>query len=183
MTMGAEDERAGPRVPSPGLSLVPLVTVVTVALLDHQRAHRERLANYALGQADKLNVAAAGFEARAQVATDDERRKRLVEEIESVRADPVLKAAAASSKPNKSLPVPQSGETILWFICSPDRLEVVLGDLERNFDRRAAARGASAARRWYWWQVVRTSVMFLGQIIGGVALLRGLLQRLGIWTG
>jgi hypothetical protein len=119
------------------------------------------------------------FEARGRSG-----RKQIAEELESMLADPFLKAILASQdRLEKQLSVPPAGETILWFICSPDRLEVVLGDLERNFHRRAAARGVSAARRWYWWQVVRTSVMFLVQIIGGVALLRGLLQRLGIWTG
>jgi hypothetical protein len=79
--------------------------------------------------------------------------------------------------------VPQTGETILWYLCSPDRLEVVLGDLERNFKRRAASHGEQAARRWYWWQISRTVVVFGFQVIVKVAVQRGVLEKLGIGAG
>jgi hypothetical protein len=76
--------------------------------------------------------------------------------------------------------VPSTAETILSYVCTPDRLEAVLGDLERNFDRRAAKHGEKAARHWYWWQTARTVIIFGIQIIASLALLRGLFRKLGL---
>jgi hypothetical protein len=76
--------------------------------------------------------------------------------------------------------VPWVGECILEYVCSSDRLEVVLGDLERNFRRRTAKRGLAAARRWYWWQVMRSVAAFGIQAIVAIVLLRDFLKKIGL---
>ena len=76
--------------------------------------------------------------------------------------------------------VPSAAETIISYVCTPDRLEAVLGDLERNFARRAAKHGEHAARRWYWWQTARTVVVFGFQIVVSAVALRELLRKLGL---
>jgi len=74
--------------------------------------------------------------------------------------------------------VPSAAETIISYVCTPDRLEAVLGDLERNFARRATKQGEKAARGWYWWQTARTVAAFGFQIVVKAVLLRELLRKL-----
>ena len=76
--------------------------------------------------------------------------------------------------------VPSAAETIISYACSPDRLEAVLGDLQRNFARRVAKHGDTAARRWYWWQTARTLTAFGLQLVTKAVLLRALLAKLGL---
>ena len=76
--------------------------------------------------------------------------------------------------------VPSAAETMISYVCTPDRLEAVLGDLERNFARRAARHGDKAARRWYWWQTFRTVTVFGVQMVVKLVLLRELLRKLGL---
>jgi hypothetical protein len=76
--------------------------------------------------------------------------------------------------------VPSLPETIISYVCTPDRLVAVMGDLQRNFSRRAAKHGEKAARRWYWWQTARTVAAFVFQIIVKVVMLRELLRKLGL---
>lgn len=76
--------------------------------------------------------------------------------------------------------VPSGAETVVSYVCTPDRLEAVLGDLQRNFIRRAIKHGEKAARRWYWWQTARTVAAFGVQIVVRVVMLRALLEKLGL---
>jgi hypothetical protein len=78
------------------------------------------------------------------------------------------------------LSIPTAAETIISYVCTPDRLEAVLGDLERNFARRAAKHGEEEARRWYWWQTVRTVAAFGVQIVVRIVMVRELLRKLGL---
>jgi hypothetical protein len=76
--------------------------------------------------------------------------------------------------------VPEFGASILAFVCSPDRLEAVLGDLEENFHRIALKRGVSAARRWYYYQIVRSVLAFsFGLLRTGLAITE-ILRKLGL---
>jgi hypothetical protein len=113
--------------------------------------------------------------------TGEVTRAHLMDMVRNPGADVVGPAAVGRQK-GSTPPIPPAGETVLWYICSPDRLEVVLGDLEEKFLRRAATSGSAAARNWYWWQVARTALAFGLQIIVKLALLRGILEKLGIWT-
>jgi len=83
-------------------------------------------------------------------------------------------------RPLVATDVPSTAETIISYLCTPDRLEAVLGDLQRNFARRAAKHGEKAARRWYWWQTARTVAAFGVQIVMKVVMLRALLEKLGL---
>lgn len=76
--------------------------------------------------------------------------------------------------------VPSAAEAIIDYICSPDRKEAVLGDLQSGFTRITAKRGEKAARRWYWWQTTRTAAAFGMQMISRLVLLRTLLGKLGL---
>jgi hypothetical protein len=76
--------------------------------------------------------------------------------------------------------IPPTAETIISYICTPDRLEAVLGDLERNFARRAAKHSEKAARRWYWWQTTRTVAAFGVQIAVKLVIVREMLRKLGL---
>jgi len=64
------------------------------------------------------------------------------------------------------LGIPTAGETILAYLCKPDRLEVTLGCLEENFRRRAAKHGPRTAQRYYWFQVVRAIAAFSLEALG-----------------
>lgn len=76
--------------------------------------------------------------------------------------------------------VPSAAETIISYICTADRLEAILGDLQRNFLRRAVKHGETAAQRWYWWQTIRTVAAFGVQIGVKLAMVRELLEKLGL---
>lgn len=76
--------------------------------------------------------------------------------------------------------VPSSAETLISYVCTPDRLEAVLGDLERNFVRRAAKHREKAARRWYWWQTARTVAAFGVEIVVKLVMVRELLRKSGL---
>jgi hypothetical protein len=75
---------------------------------------------------------------------------------------------------------PCSGSAILEYVCPPDQLEAVLGDLERNFHRRANKRGFAAARRWYWWQVARSVIAFGIRIVVAATFLREIMKKFGL---
>jgi hypothetical protein len=77
-------------------------------------------------------------------------------------------------------PPPSAGGTILAYICRPDRLEAVLGDLERNFRKRAMRYGVVAARRWYWWQVTRSIGAFCFKLLQSAETIHELLRKLGL---
>jgi hypothetical protein len=75
--------------------------------------------------------------------------------------------------------IPRAGELILSYICRADRLEAVSGDLEGNFRKRAKRSGIAAARRWYWWQVVRSAGAFGIKLLQTAELVNELLRKLG----
>ena len=56
--------------------------------------------------------------------------------------------------------VPTFAALILGFVCPPDRLEAVLGDLDQTFQRLAKECNIRAARKWYYWQVIRSVAAF-----------------------
>ena len=74
--------------------------------------------------------------------------------------------------------VPSAGETILSYVCEPDRLEAMLGCLEQNFKRRATKHGRHAAQRYYWFQVARAVISFGLDALQRLDLLRSLLEKL-----
>jgi hypothetical protein len=76
--------------------------------------------------------------------------------------------------------MPRAGEIIRGYVCRPDRLEAVIGDLERNFRKRAIKHGVAAARRWYWWQVVRSVGAFGIKLLQSAELVDELLRKLGL---
>jgi hypothetical protein len=76
--------------------------------------------------------------------------------------------------------IPTLAERLLSLVCTPDRLEVVLGDMEEGFAKLAARHGEKFARRWYWWQTARTMVAFGFQGLANVVAARELLKRLGL---
>ena len=76
------------------------------------------------------------------------------------------------------LEVPSVGETILSYVCEPDRLEAMLGCLEQNFRRRATKNGLNAAHRYYWFQVARAVISFGLDAVQRLGLLRSLLDQL-----
>jgi hypothetical protein len=74
--------------------------------------------------------------------------------------------------------VPPGAEKLLGWVVKSDRLELVLDDLEENFQKRVRRNGELAAREWYQSQVRRTFFHFLiawaPRIAGFVYLLRKL---------
>ncbi len=80
--------------------------------------------------------------------------------------------------PRDELEVPAIGESILSYLSSPETLETVLGDLEEGFRKIASKRGTDSARRWYYWQVVRTVGALTMNFIGRAACLLESLQKL-----
>jgi hypothetical protein len=76
--------------------------------------------------------------------------------------------------------VPVAGGILLGYVCAPDRLEVVLGDLEQNFRKRAMKYGIAAAHRWYWWQVARSIGAFFVKLLQSAELIHQLLIKLGL---
>jgi hypothetical protein len=75
--------------------------------------------------------------------------------------------------------VPALGETILSYVCSPERVHSILGDLEEIFRKREQRAGVRAARRWYWWQVVRAVCAFGFESLKIVSQIQSLLNKIG----
>jgi hypothetical protein len=76
--------------------------------------------------------------------------------------------------------VPKGAERLLNWITHPDRVEAVLGDIERRFRMKVKANGEFKARRWYWEQIAHSAVYFLVQtILRGVGVVY-LLRKLGL---
>ena len=76
--------------------------------------------------------------------------------------------------------VPPLGEQILRFVCRSDELEGMLGDLQENFQEQSEKYGATAAKRWYWWQVTRSAGAFALKLLGKVVAARELLRKFGL---
>ncbi len=53
--------------------------------------------------------------------------------------------------------VPVAARILVQRLAPPDRREAVVGDLDEEFEERAAEDGVPEARRWYWSQVLRSS--------------------------
>ena len=74
--------------------------------------------------------------------------------------------------------VPIDAERLLAWITKPDRLEVVLDIFDVGFRRRVQRDGIASARRWYWWQVIRTLVDSVIQVSPRLAGFIYLLRRI-----
>jgi hypothetical protein len=85
-----------------------------------------------------------------------------------------------SRRERAALEVPALGELILSYVCSPEILEGMLGDLEEHFRKLAKKQGVAAARRWYRWQVARSVVGFALNFLVRVVSIWELLQKLGL---
>ncbi|WP_162913410.1 hypothetical protein [Rhodospirillaceae bacterium SYSU D60014] len=89
------------------------------------------------------------------------------------------KSEARQSTLTASAQVPVLGEAILFYLCPAEQLESILGDLEECFQRRAIKRGLGSAWRWYYWQVLRSAGAFALNLLGRMALVKELIDRLG----
>jgi hypothetical protein len=58
-------------------------------------------------------------------------------------------------------PAPSAGDLILSWVCPPDKLEALLGDLREICAKRAKTHGVRSARLMYWWHVTRTTGFYL----------------------
>jgi hypothetical protein len=75
--------------------------------------------------------------------------------------------------------VPALGEQILSYVCSSDHLEEILGHMQERFRNEAETRGIKSARRWYWWQVVRSAGLFALKLLSRFVSMWELLEKLG----
>jgi hypothetical protein len=75
--------------------------------------------------------------------------------------------------------MPSTAEKIISYVCTPDQMEMTLGCLQEGFTSRVAKVGEKAARRWYWWQTVRTVMVFGVQTVVKFLMLWELLRKAG----
>ena len=95
------------------------------------------------------------------------RASSTVHPTSSMDVDLIVQLTDHGPQPKRPvLEVPTVGETILTYLCKPDRLEVTLGCLEESFRRRAAKHGLRAAQRYYWFQVGRAIAAFSLEALG-----------------
>jgi hypothetical protein len=109
----------------------------------------------------------------------DHRQNYDIDIIVSLDEDGVIRAPHHGKGAEGPSP-PSVGGIILAYLCRPDRLEVVLGDLERNFRKRAMKDGLVAARRWYWWQVTRSIGAFCLKLLQSAETIHEPLRKLGL---
>lgn len=106
-------------------------------------------------------------------------RKRFIVALRAtIDTSPAERHVERSSCPRAT--VPSTAEAIISYVCRPDCAEAVLGDLQRNFSRYATRHGEKAARRWYWWQTIRTGATFCTMALSRLVLLKMLLGKLGL---
>ena len=67
----------------------------------------------------------------------------------------------------ENLQPPRFASRILSYFGSP-HLPQILGDLMEEFNERVQSHGLSAARRWYWWAILRNMIALAagGQMFG-----------------
>ncbi len=76
--------------------------------------------------------------------------------------------------------VPRFAEMIVWFLAPPDRREALLGDLEEEYKSCIKRYGLSVAKRYYWWQVVKTCAALLFAVVQRVTVVEYILRRFGL---
>lgn len=113
-------------------------------------------------------------------AVMDLRVAELREETDRLEKEIAALESRLEEKVRQPFAIPSLAESVISYVCAPDRLEAVLGDLQRNSCRYASKHGAKAARRWYWWQTVRTFAAFGFQTLARLVLAHELLKRLGL---
>jgi len=59
--------------------------------------------------------------------------------------------------------IPKTPELLLIFVCPPKDLEPLLGDLEHTFHIVAERFGEKVARRWYWYETMRSAISYGGK--------------------
>lgn len=83
----------------------------------------------------------------------------------------------------KNLQPPRSASRILSYLGSP-HLPQILGDLMEEFNERAQTNGLSAARRWYWWAILRNMIaLAAGGHMSRKARPKALFLISGTWFG
>ena len=75
--------------------------------------------------------------------------------------------------------VPKLGEKLIGLFCQRDFREPILGDLAERFSERAQRKGAKAARRWYWRQVIRSTGAFIWRWARRLVEFDEVLKRIG----
>ena len=56
---------------------------------------------------------------------------------------------------------PKAPAYVLELLLDPKKADAVIGDLEERFPKMCAKYGIARARRWFRWQVTRSSMVFL----------------------
>lgn len=81
----------------------------------------------------------------------------------------------------ENLQPPRTASRILCRFGSP-HLPEILGDLMEEFNERKQSAGLPAARRWYWWEILRNIIALAGRVeMTGKTRPRTLFVISGIW--
>lgn len=62
-------------------------------------------------------------------------------------------------------PPPGAPAYVLELLLHPKQADAVIGDLEERFPKMCAKYGVTRARRWFRWQVTRSAVVFLWELM------------------